>query len=173
MNSALQPRWPQGYKSAWRGQGKAWPLRTALRQSAGDHQSSVKAATILEDAYKARKLWFRGLWFCVVSCMIGGLLSCGGGAGSAAEAGGETVPNPHSVDLSWNASTSPVVGYNVYRSTSSNGPYEKLNASLVSATTYTDQTVEGGVTYYYVTTAVDSEGLESAYSNQAVAVIPD
>jgi fibronectin type 3 domain-containing protein len=37
---------------------------------------------------------------------------------------------------------------------------------------YTDSAVTNGTTYYYVTTAVDGSGNESAYSNQATAVIP-
>jgi fibronectin type 3 domain-containing protein len=76
------------------------------------------------------------------------------------------------VALSWNASTSQVAGYNVYSSTTVNGPYNKLNSSLVSATSYTDLSVQSGYTYYYLATAVNSQGLESSYSNQATASIP-
>ena len=79
----------------------------------------------------------------------------------------------HSAALSWNASTGPdVAGYNVYRGTVSGGPYSQINSSLQSGTSYTDDTVAAGETFYYVTTAVDSSGLESDYSNQAEAVIP-
>jgi hypothetical protein len=77
----------------------------------------------------------------------------------------------YSVTLTWVASTSSVTGYNVYRSTVNGGPYTLLNPSPLTALTYTDSTVQDGVTYYYVATAVDSSG-ESAYSNQATAVIP-
>ena len=81
--------------------------------------------------------------------------------------------NAHSVFLSWDASTSQdVIGYNAYRGTNSGGPYTKLNSGLIATTSYTDHTVQSGYTYYYVTTAVDSQGLESAYSNQAVATVP-
>jgi hypothetical protein len=83
-----------------------------------------------------------------------------------------TLPLPHWVTLSWTASISPVVGYNAYRSTTSGGPYTKLNSSLISNTSYDDQAVQSGTTYYYVTTAVNSQGLESVYSNQAVATVP-
>src|SRR5208283_5095008 len=77
------------------------------------------------------------------------------------------------VALSWAASTSPgVIGYNAYRSMTSGGPYAKLNSSLISTTNYTDQQVQSGSTYYYVTTAVKSQGQESAYSNQAIATVP-
>jgi hypothetical protein len=79
---------------------------------------------------------------------------------------------PPSVKLTWNPSTSTVVGYYVYRSTSNGSGYVKLNSSLVPSTSYTDATVQSGITYFYVTTAVDSSGQESANSNQATAVIP-
>ena len=65
-----------------------------------------------------------------------------------------------------------MAGYNVYRSTVSGGGYSKVNASLVGALSYTDATVQNAQTYYYVTTAVDSSGNESTYSNQAQAIIP-
>ncbi len=80
--------------------------------------------------------------------------------------------NAHTVSLNWTASTSPsVVGYNVYRGTVSGGPYTKLNSVLIAAVSYTDGTVLAGQTYYYVATAVDNNNNESAYSNQAQAVV--
>jgi hypothetical protein len=78
----------------------------------------------------------------------------------------------HSMTLNWSASTSTVVGYNVYRSTTSGGPYTLITSSPVAGTTYTDTTVQAGVTYFYVVTAVDSSGNESAYSNEASATVP-
>ena len=65
-----------------------------------------------------------------------------------------------------------MVGYNVYRATGSGGPYTKLNSGSVAATTYTDNAVQTGQTYYYVVTATDSSNLESSYSNEVVAPIP-
>jgi hypothetical protein len=78
----------------------------------------------------------------------------------------------YSVSLSWDPSTSPVVGYNVYRGTTSGGPYTKINSSVDASTVYTDNFVQDGQTYYYVTTAVAGDGSESSYSNQSQAVIP-
>ncbi len=76
------------------------------------------------------------------------------------------------VALSWNDSDS-VAGYNVYRGTTPGGPFPiKLNQSLLSTKNFADTTVQSGTTYYYVTTAVNSGGQESAYSSQASAVIP-
>jgi fibronectin type 3 domain-containing protein len=78
----------------------------------------------------------------------------------------------HSVRLSWNASTSNVVGYKAYRSTTSGGPYSALSSSPNAAIQFTDPTVESGKVYYYVVTAVDADNVESTYSNQATATVP-
>jgi hypothetical protein len=79
----------------------------------------------------------------------------------------------HTVDLSWNASTSTsITGYNVYRGSISGGPYSKINSALETSMNYGDSTVQSGQTYYYVTTAVDSAGAESAYSSEVQAMIP-
>ena len=78
----------------------------------------------------------------------------------------------HTVKLKWRASSSQVAGYNVYRSTTPAGNYVRINSSPVPGTTFTDNTVEGGLTYYYVTRAVDALGRESVNSNEASAAIP-
>jgi len=83
-----------------------------------------------------------------------------------------TGTTQHDVTLSWGASSSPVAGYNIYRGTVSGGPYTKINPSLETATVYTDSTVQGSTTYYYVATSVDSSSDESAFSNQTTAVVP-
>jgi hypothetical protein len=48
----------------------------------------------------------------------------------------------------------------------------KLDTSLVSGLKYTDATVTAGTTYKFVVTAVDSLGLESAYSAAISATEP-
>lgn len=82
------------------------------------------------------------------------------------------TPTQHSVLLNWNASTSTVSGYNVYRSTTSGSGYTKVNSSLVGSLNYTDSTVASGQTYFFVTRSVDSSGTESDNSNEVQAVIP-
>ncbi len=77
------------------------------------------------------------------------------------------------VILSWTPSVSGgIAGYNAYRSTTSGGPYAKLNSSLIPTTNYNDLMVRSGSTYYYVTTAVNNQQMESSYSNQATATVP-
>lgn len=79
----------------------------------------------------------------------------------------------HSAALSWQAGATGIVGYNVYRGTASAGPYSQINSALVASNSYTDSTVVGGTTYYYVTTEINSAGQESGYSNVAKAQIPN
>ena len=79
----------------------------------------------------------------------------------------------HIVNLFWSPSTTTsVMGYNVYRGTAATGPYTQVNPSLNTSMNYSDGTVKSGQTYYYVTTAVDSSGVESSHSNQVQAVVP-
>lgn len=85
---------------------------------------------------------------------------------------GVTAAVAHSVDLSWTASTSTVSGYHVYRGNVTGGPYTLLTSSLVPSTSFADNSVTSGSSYFYVVTAVDVSNNESAFSNQAAATIP-
>lgn len=85
---------------------------------------------------------------------------------------GTGVTAAHSVTLAWINSTSVVMGYNVYRSGQSGGPYTMINPSLVQNAIYTDSSVSGGQTYWYVVTAVAAGNVESGYSSAVAAVIP-
>src|SRR5207248_780147 len=87
--------------------------------------------------------------------------------GAEALTGTGSQSSQYSVSLSWDPSTSPVVGYNVYRGTHSGGPYQRLNPSPQPATSYADATVQSGVTYFYVATAVAPDLVESRHSNAA------
>ena len=78
----------------------------------------------------------------------------------------------HSVSLTWQDSGSGIVGYNVYRGSTHGGPYQQINTALDASTNYTDLNVTAALTYYYVTTAVNGSGQESAHSNETSATIP-
>jgi glycosidase len=77
------------------------------------------------------------------------------------------TPGDHQVDLSWTA-VDGSSSYQVYRSRLSGGGYSLIGSS--SGTTYNDTTAENAQLYYYVVTALDAAGNESAWSNQAQAV---
>jgi fibronectin type 3 domain-containing protein len=66
------------------------------------------------------------------------------------------------VNLDWNDnSETDQAGYNVYRSSSLNGTYVKLNSALLANSQYNDAGAPGGTSYYRVT-AVDTSGNESS-----------
>ena len=68
-----------------------------------------------------------------------------------------------------------IAGYNIYRSTDPNLPkdqWTKLNQSLLTRTTYQDERVESGKTYYYYLTAVDQAGNVSQLSDVGSERVP-
>lgn len=85
---------------------------------------------------------------------------------------GVGVSPAHKAMLTWTPSTSAVVGYNIYKGTQNGGPYSKINTSTVTGPTYTDASVQSGLTYFYVVTSVTSSGLESVHSSQVSGTIP-
>jgi fibronectin type 3 domain-containing protein len=104
------------------------------------------------------------------STSSGSNLAALGGANPAQS----NLVSAHDVTLNWNASiSSGVIGYNVYRRIASGGPYTKVNSSVVTVTTYNDNTVQPGQTYFYVVTSINlSDDVESPYSNEVMAPIP-
>jgi hypothetical protein len=83
-----------------------------------------------------------------------------------------TAPIQHSVAMNWQASSSnDVAFYTAYRSLTHGGPYALL-ASAISGQAYTDTAVRAGTTYYYVVTATNQQGEESANSAEASATVP-
>jgi len=66
------------------------------------------------------------------------------------------------VVLSWTA-VQGAAGYNIYRSTSIDGPFGPINDSPVNGTSYSDIGLSA-TTYYYKVATVDEEGIESDHS---------
>ncbi len=86
--------------------------------------------------------------------------------------GAQPPAQSYSVMLAWDpGASSGVAGYYVFRS-SAGGQYTQLTTSLVTATTYTDTTVQPGQTYDYEVTSVGSSNVQSASSNVASVSIP-
>jgi hypothetical protein len=67
----------------------------------------------------------------------------------------------HAAQLSWNASTSVVSGYNVYRGTASGGPYTQLNPAPVGSTLFADiaNTVSGSAQTLFTSQAPEQTGV--------------
>jgi hypothetical protein len=75
---------------------------------------------------------------------------------------------PDSIPLRWDSTevtAMGLLGYNLYRSLTSGGPYNPITSGL-TVTNYTDTTTLNDTTYYYVVTADYNFG-ESIYSNEA------
>jgi len=70
------------------------------------------------------------------------------------------------VQLVW-GDTAPAGGYNVYRSTTSGGPYALLANTTSSYSTYLDAGLTNGTTYFYVVREVALNGNELCQSNEA------
>ncbi|MER6027262.1 PA14 domain-containing protein [Streptomyces sp. NPDC001851] len=86
-----------------------------------------------------------------------------------ADAAGWSMDPVREVTLSWSANTEPdVAGYRVYRSTAwpvTTTPDNLLSGeALLRSTTWTDRPPQTGDRYFYVVTAVDTAGNESAPS---------
>jgi fibronectin type 3 domain-containing protein len=47
-----------------------------------------------------------------------------------------------------------------------------VSGAPVATTAFNDANVTSGATYFYVVTAVDGQGAESVFSNEATAAIP-
>ena len=68
-----------------------------------------------------------------------------------------------------------IAGYNIYRSTDpdlSKNKWDKLNADLLTRTTFQDEKVESGKRYYYYLTAVDQAGNVSPASEVVSETVP-
>lgn len=62
-----------------------------------------------------------------------------------------------------------LAGYAVYRALQPDGPFDPVNAGLLTEPTYVDTTAVNGTRFVYVVTAVDMFGNESTPSNQVEA----
>lgn len=78
----------------------------------------------------------------------------------------------HSVGLTWTASTSPAIGYFIYRRTGPTGSFSRLDSSIDHLTSFTDNNVIDGATYFYVVTAVAAGETESQFSEEVSVTIP-
>ncbi len=75
------------------------------------------------------------------------------------------------VKLKWDENLeSDLDGYNVYRSKTENGTFEKINTALILQPSFIDTAVFNDTTYFYAITALDTSDNESRYSLLAKAI---
>ena len=100
-----------------------------------------------------------------LSIALGALLT---GAEPALAQDPVSTSEPGMVIVEWTTESEVnLAGFNIYRSESPDGPYVKLNDTLIAASpdpiagggySYTDATAEPGVTYYYQLEDVELDG---------------
>lgn len=105
------------------------------------------------------------------------MVSCGGGSdspNSPTVAVTPPVSSTNTATLSWDASTSPnVKSYRAYYGTESRSYIQPLGQGIDmgNVLTYKIEGLKSGKVYYFAVTAVDDEGKESAYSDEAIKVM--
>jgi len=106
-----------------------------------------------------------------VDCIFGG--TCGGATDTippTMPTGLIATAGDGGVNLDWADNTEgDLAGYTVYRATTPSGPYSTASAGLVGFSQFSDNGLTNGTTYYYVVTASDLSGNESAVSAEADA----
>jgi len=110
---------------------------------------------------KDKKIFVLGVVVLVLILLFGCAAQAQKGLAAKAVQGG--------IEVSWEPSGTSVVGYNVYRSTESGTLGDKVNPTMVTDTSYTDTTVQNGVTYYYTVRSVSSGGSENSNTGQVSA----
>jgi hypothetical protein len=63
-----------------------------------------------------------------------------------------------------------VMGYHVYRSASPDGPYTRLNATVVTGTSFTDTSAPSGTQCYMVRAVIQQSGPSGSYANLSQGV---
>src|SRR4030095_1453442 len=76
-----------------------------------------------------------------------------------------TTAGNASIDLSWSASATPGVTYDVYRATVLSPPTSTRGGTSLPGTSFHDSGLVNTTTYYYYVTAKDAAGFDSAWSN--------
>jgi hypothetical protein len=87
----------------------------------------------------------------------------------AAPAGLAASPSAGRISLSWGA-VAGATGYDVFRAGAAGGPFSKLTATPLAATTIADATVAAGTTYWYQVRAVNAAGASAPSATVSAAV---
>ncbi|MDI6822444.1 MAG: Ig-like domain-containing protein [Actinomycetota bacterium] len=86
------------------------------------------------------------------------------------------------INLTWSPNPeTDIAGYNIYRATFQDGPFEKINQELVTSTSFKDTGINLDDSYYYFIKAVDETGKESEASQtvwipaiaQSESIVPE
>jgi hypothetical protein len=124
----------------------------------------------------------RKYWCIVVLLLLTAMAALGQAAKPVVTLKAKVVPagpgSPPSVGLSWIASPTSGVSYNVYDAATAGGEVKPALANVIGATTYTDTTLAFGMARFYVIRACSgckpdgTGGAESTPTNEVSVQIP-
>ncbi|HXI72845.1 MAG TPA: hypothetical protein VNN22_21110 [Verrucomicrobiae bacterium] len=148
-----------------------------LRATTSGGPYYVPVATVTGTSYTNTGMVNGMTYFYVVTAVGSGGPSAYSSGVSATPVGPPPTPaglsagtdSPTMVTLSWNASFG-ATSYNLKRATTSGGPYATVASP--AGTSYSDLTVTGGTTYYYVVSAVNPNGESTNTSQVSVTPLP-
>ncbi|MDQ1406694.1 MAG: hypothetical protein QOG55_2323 [Acidobacteriaceae bacterium] len=78
-------------------------------------------------------------------------------------------PKPHKITINWEKAPH-AVSYNVHRRPYRTATFTKVGTSTINS--YEDPGVQGGESYCYVVTSIDSKGTESERSREICITVP-
>ncbi|HXU16754.1 MAG TPA: fibronectin type III domain-containing protein [Terriglobales bacterium] len=142
-------------------------------------RTAIAEMTTTARVQESARRYLSALLLCALSSL---LVACGSGGNDGGSGGRESVGSavptstvPNTAVLSWDAvPVSNVDSYRVYYGTAS-GRYIQSYGHGLNIGNVTTQTVAGlssGIRYYFVVTAVDTAGRESAFSNEVFKDVP-
>ncbi|MFK7776235.1 MAG: discoidin domain-containing protein [Saprospiraceae bacterium] len=80
--------------------------------------------------------------------------------------------NSNSVNLNWNSPTNEtIVGYNIYRSSSVNGTFQKINNNIITGTSFSDNSPMSGENFYLVKTLKLETSGSGTYYNLSLGIL--
>ncbi|MFC1934359.1 fibronectin type III domain-containing protein [Chloroflexota bacterium] len=164
-------------------EGDLWGYNVYRSTTGGGPYSQINGSPVPDSDYTDTGLYGGGTYYYVVTAIDYGNNESGDSnqAGATATNAPPSAPDSFNatagdelISLNWNDNDeTDLDGYNVYRSLTSGGTYNKINGTLLSTSNYTDTPLYGGGTFYYKVTAVDNVSAESSFSDIVSALAND
>jgi len=108
------------------------------------------------------------------------LISCGGSAENPINADNENITDKSGVaTLSWlapdentdNSYLDDLAGYKIYYGEQADNLTESINIDGINLTSHVIENLSSNTTYYFSITAINSQNMESAYSNTVSKIL--
>ncbi|NWL89336.1 hypothetical protein DMN77_17405 [Paenibacillus sp. 79R4] len=170
-NVKAEPKGTSRIELSWTAPADADGYNVYRSDAADGPYHRLNSLTVTEATYGDTGLEASSTYFYKVTAIKGELESEKSGYAMATTDGETKVPeapaaptnisaqakSSSEIEISWAASTN-ATGYNIYRSTSVNGNYSKINPQSITTTWFRNSGLAASTTYYYKLTAVNEAG---------------